>query len=185
MKDVPGWEVSTISNGTAIQCSCLLITWSSGVVPFGSRLRRIHDSLVKVSTTIQTIGLRRRSWLYDGSSFSLYHVVEQSESAADDEPQLRILWMDDERLVAGAVRRGRGRGFDRPQPGREGERHRRGACVVSAEMSSSWHWRWTWPGDAGRTPEHNGGGTRAAVQPTPLVLHVLIGPMMQRPALPA
>lgn len=103
MKDVPGWEVSTISNGTAIQCSSLLITWSSGVVPFGSRLRRVHDSLVKVSTTIRATGLRRRSWLYDGSSFSLYHAVEQSESAADDEPQLRILWMDDERLVAGAL----------------------------------------------------------------------------------
>lgn len=103
MKDVPGWEVSAVSNRQMIQCSRLLITWSSGVLPLGSRLRCVHDSLVKVSTTTQAIGLRRRSWLYDGSSFSLYHAVEQSESAAVDEPQLRNLWMDDERLVAAAL----------------------------------------------------------------------------------
>lgn len=82
---------------------CVLAdNWSSGMVPFGCGVRWMHFRRERVSTTSPTTGLRRRSWLYDGSAFSLYHRVEQSESVVD-EPQLRNLWMDDERLVAGVA----------------------------------------------------------------------------------
>ena len=98
MKDVPGWEVSDISNGEMTRWSCLLITWFPGVVPCYAFLRRICDRLVKASTTTRAIGLRSRSWLYDGSWFLLYHlsaIVQQSESEVD-ELQLvhcgRLIW---------------------------------------------------------------------------------------------
>ncbi len=82
MKDVPGWEVSDVSDGSMTQCSYWLISCSSSAIVCRV-LRCICDRLVKASTTTLAIGLRRRSWLYDGSLFSLYHRVEESESELD------------------------------------------------------------------------------------------------------
>ncbi len=84
MKDVPGWEVSDISKGTMTQRTRVLITLFAVAVaaPWYGFVRWDCDRLEKASTTTHGIGLRSRSWLYDGSRFALYHnprVVEQLE----------------------------------------------------------------------------------------------------------
>ena len=81
MKDVPGWEVSDVSNGGMSQSARSLITYCFPAgVPCCDVLRRVHDRLAKASTTTPAIGLRRLSWLYDGSSHSLYQPVEEWQS---------------------------------------------------------------------------------------------------------
>ena len=90
MKDVPGWEVSDISKGTMTPWTSVLITLLGFAVavatPWCGFVRWDCDRLVKASTTTHGIGLRSRSWLYDGSRFALYHnprVVGQLECEVD------------------------------------------------------------------------------------------------------
>ena len=75
MKDVPGWEVSDILSGQMTEGASMLTTWSSGVVPSCGSVRcdGVRDRLARAYTTTPATGLRRRSWLFDGSWLSLYH----------------------------------------------------------------------------------------------------------------
>ena len=79
MKDVPGWEVSgSVDEVTRWKVGRLIvIALDAAATPCS---RRVSDRRAKASTTTPAIGLRRLSWLYDGSSHSLYQPVEEWQS---------------------------------------------------------------------------------------------------------
>ena len=89
MKDVPGWEVSDISNGTMTECSCSRGTRYRDIVPHDGWMRIWDDGRsVKAYTTTPVTGLAwTRSWLYDPDRrYPLYHAShldKQSESEGD------------------------------------------------------------------------------------------------------